>query len=231
MKAPLILSLMIITISLGAWSPKDKEVKRLLGQVRLQNKRQRLQNKRLMEQEKLQKENDDKFKELSENAAPQADQPYLYTCGYKNEMIYDDISSDITFDSLSTNYTNIVSPGSGLDISTGVFTSPTAGIFTVTYSVYREPAWVFGEETMYIRRNDVQIPESTSESWFFVESGGSAFGYDNIGRTIIISLEKGDLLDLYCDGCEDVAVHKLNFCISLNQQMETDMDEEVKDMK
>merc|ERR1711892_598229 len=82
------------------------------------------------------------------------DTPEVVYCGYRDYVLS---PSTITYDSMFYSRTN--QPTGGLDLATGVFTSPFPGTYTVTYSLYAsndhgEYVW------LYLYKNEVQIDES-----------------------------------------------------------------------
>merc|ERR1740128_673437 len=62
------------------------------------------------------------------------DPQYLFQCGYKEFKSYTSYDSPITYDSSFYSRTNLAT--GGLDLATGVFTSPFSGTYTVTFSLF-----------------------------------------------------------------------------------------------
>ena len=104
------------------------------------------------------------------------DPPYLSTCGARYPAFGNDTST-VTYWNLLSSSTN--TKGGGLDIETGIFTSPHPGIYTVTWSLYADDN--SGEDTVsiYLHKNGEMIKESRHDSF-------NAGGYQgDQGRKIV----------------------------------------------
>merc|ERR1711892_1481728 len=100
--------------------------------------------------------------------------PEVFYCGFQDSLFSPSI---ITYSSMFYSRTN--QPTGGLDLATGVFTSPFPGTYTVTYSLY---AYNYhGEEVvLYLYKNEVRIEESQHFSEYY--SGSSGFVNEQGGR-------------------------------------------------
>merc|ERR1711892_227450 len=138
------------------------------------------------------------------------DAPEVFYCGFQYGFQYGVSSpSNITYDSMFYSRTN--QPTGGLDLATGVFTSPFPGTYTVTYSLY---AWNNHDEYVFIflYKNEVQIDESQHYSSY---SGSSGQVRDQGGRTLILHLDMGETLSLrYTGGSGDL--ERIMFCATLS---------------
>jgi len=134
------------------------------------------------------------------------DPPYLSTCGARYPAFGNDTST-VTYWNLLSSSTN--TKGGGLDIETGIFTSPHPGIYTVTWSLYADDN--SGEDTVsiYLHKNGEMIKESRHDSF-------NAGGYqgDQGGRTLFLPLELGDTVSLNCHRC-NAGIVFTTFCVSL----------------
>merc|ERR1711915_762580 len=84
------------------------------------------------------------------------------------------------------------------DLASGVYTNGWPGTYTVTWDLYAgnndgDP-WL----EIYLKKNGEIIQES--EHWSYY-SGSSGVVLDQGGRTIILRMETGDELSLYCSDC------------------------------
>merc|ERR1711942_547031 len=107
-------------------------------------------------------------------------------------------------------YSSTNTEGGGLDISTGVFTAPHGGSYTVYWDT--SAGLDHGEDVrIYLQKNGENIKESKHLSYY---SGPSGRVGDQGGRTIIVYLGVGDTLQLYRDaGSGDI--FRTTFCVSL----------------
>merc|ERR1711935_743697 len=132
--------------------------------------------------------------------------PEVLYCGYQEHVFS---PSTITYSSLFYSRTN--QPTGGLDLATGVFTSPFPGTYTVTYSLYagNYP----GEEVyIYLYKNEVAIVESYHFSRY---GGSSGSAWEQGGRTLILHLDMGETLSLhYTYGTGEL--YRVMFCATLS---------------
>merc|ERR1712183_1188848 len=147
------------------------------------------------------KANDVSILKLEREVSFLKDPPWSFACGAHSES--NNIASQvISYTTLLYSSTNV--PGVGLDISTGVFTSGHPGSYTATWSLTAlDGAASAGHPvSLYLRKNGVNIDESLHKSR--TENGGV---WDQGGRTLVLHLDRGDTLDLYCKDCSDVINH------------------------
>ena len=119
--------------------------------------------------ESVLKENNDLKREISTLRNP----PYLHVCGGSKYNWIHSNSRIIDYTTLLYSSTN--TEGGGLDIATGVFTSPWPGSYTVTYSLI---TWNYQGEgifDIYLRKNSQIIVESLYASQF---SGQNEWAYE-----------------------------------------------------
>merc|ERR1712179_287434 len=139
--------------------------------------------------EALMSKTDDLEREVAILKAP----PFIHACGSHNDYVSAS-SGTIPFTSLLYSSTN--TEGGGLDITTGVFTAPWGGSYTVSWDT--SARLDYGEDVrMYLQKNGVNIQESLQWSDYG--------GYDNTmreqgGRTLVLYLAMGDTLQLYRNG-------------------------------
>jgi len=139
--------------------------------------------------------------------------PHLHVCGGSNDKWINSNSRIIDYSTLLYSSTN--TEGGGLDISTGVFTSPWPGSYTVTWSLMAKNFQGENAFLIRLRKNGKEIVESLHASEL---TGQSGYTYDQGGRTLITHLDTGDTLDLYCDRCDrgSAGVGWTSFCVSLS---------------
>merc|ERR1712142_741757 len=116
------------------------------------------------------------------------DPPHMHACGYKDS--YTNFAGIIAYSTLLYSSTN--TEGGGLDISTGLFTSPHPGSYTVTWGLHAAEGT--GKDVkIYLQHNGNNIEESLHQSYH----GGSGSISEQGGRTIVLHLDMGDTLALY----------------------------------
>merc|ERR1711970_1576996 len=106
------------------------------------------------------------------------------------------ISQTITYEKLLYSSTNV--EGAAMDISTGIFTSGWPGTYTVTWSLAADMDEGQPIMHIYLRMNGAKIRESLHSSFY---TGPSGYVRDQGGRTLVLHLERGDTLDLWCEDC------------------------------
>merc|ERR1711892_929651 len=105
--------------------------------------------------------------------------PEVFYCGFQDyvDRVYS--PSTIPYDSMFYSRTN--QPTGGLDLATGVFTSPFPGTYTVTYSLYaynEQDGYVI----IYLYKNEVQIDESEHYSYYDGLSGDATDQGGSVGE-------------------------------------------------
>merc|ERR1719320_2065284 len=116
--------------------------------------------------------------------------PYIHSCG-SHYGVLSGSSGTIPYTSLLYSSTN--TEGGGLDISTGVFTAPHGGSYTVYWDT--TAGLDSGENVdIFLQKNGESVKESEHYSSYYGNSGGV---WDQGGRTIIVYLGVGDALQLY----------------------------------
>ena len=150
------------------------------------------------------------IKELERSVSFLKNPPSTFSCGYHTGYEYF-VSNVISYTSLSYSSSNV--EGSGLDISSGIFTSGHPGTYTATWSLASINDAGDHYVQIHLRKNGSMIQESRHVSYY---TGSSGKTDDQGGRTLILHLERGDTLDLYCDNCS-AGVYDTTFCVSLSQ--------------
>merc|ERR1712115_735823 len=175
-------------MGLGETQGELKVTKEMLQEMK--EKMIELKNRLAIAEQKLMETGKD---EVFENEASiLGDTPYLHQCGFHSRAGF--VDSIMSFECLSYDVTN---QPTGLDWETGVFTCPYPGTYTVSWS------W----------KNEAQIHESFHQS-YFREEGATGVVADFGGKTILVGLEAGDTLDLYCINCA-ARLWNVQYCISL----------------
>ena len=139
------------------------------------------------------------------------DPPYTFACGsYFDDGLY--VSSQvIPYTKLFYSSTNV--EGAGLEIETGVFTAGHPGSYMVSWSTVFSDDYDEPNVDIYLRKNSQLIVESKTESYLIGASGRVG---DSGSKTLILHLERGETLDLYCDDCTS-GIYFTTFCVSLSQ--------------
>jgi len=133
---------------------------------------------------------------------------YFHACG-AHTTVFTNHEEVIPYQKLLIHSTNIA--GSSLDKDTGVFTNAHPGAYTVTWSLYSHDEAGDHLLGVYLRKNGKVMEESRHWSYY---TGPSGHVKDQGGRTLIISLDEGETLDLFCSNC-DAGVDDVTFCVSL----------------
>ena len=156
MESPImIVMLVLIGLVMGGTNEMFMEMREKMIEL---NDRVMIAEQKLLETKKLEKE-----------ILKLRDAPYLHQCGYSLDAGQGS-KFTITFDNLFYSSTN--TEGGGLDIMTGVFTSPWPGTYTVSWGLYAEDN--LGEDYVYIYlyKNGKVVQESLHVS---IVGGNSYF--------------------------------------------------------
>lgn len=138
------------------------------------------------------------------------DPPIVYYCGFNT--VYDSNSHVVPYSSpIFYSYSN--QETGGLEPSTGIFTAPVSGTFRVTYSNVAQTDPGKHDVEIYIQKNGASIPESYQYSRYTGPSGGVRSGG---GLSMLLHLDLGETVALYCDDCSAM-VSKILFCVNLEQ--------------
>merc|ERR1711942_267297 len=135
--------------------------------------------------------------------------PWTAACGFSDGTMA--VSETVPYNSLFFSSSNVA--GAGLDISTGMFTSGHSGTYTATWSLMASDGSQEPEVVLYLRRNSENIPESAHYSRY---AGSGGLVYDQGGRTLVLHLDVGDTLDLFCQDCS-AFIDDLTFCVTLTR--------------
>merc|ERR1712215_287638 len=135
--------------------------------------------------------------------------PYSFFCGYR--YVTSATSATITYNKLLYSSTSLPDSAT-LDINTGIFTSGWGGTYTVTWSGTAQDEAGDNFVRFYLRKNGEIISEAEHRSWYTGPSGRS----DMVGgRTLLVRLDRGDTLDLWCEDCSAEMVHTI-FCVTMS---------------
>merc|ERR1711915_1016136 len=97
------------------------------------------------------------------------------------------------------------------DLASGVYTNGWPGTYTVTWDLNADDGAGDHYVEIYLKKNGETIDESRHVSYYTGSSGDVS---DQGGRTMILRMETGDQLSLYCDNC-NAGVYDITFYISL----------------
>merc|ERR1719312_1941199 len=145
-----------------------------------------------------------KTNELERKIAILRSPPFLHACGSHNELLGAS-SGSIPYTSLLYSSTN--TEGGGLDISTGVFTAPCAGSYTVSWATSAK--MYHGQ--IFLQKNG----ENINQSLHYSDYGGNSVVAEQGGRTIVVYLGVGDTVQLFRGGGAGGIEHT-TFCVSLS---------------
>jgi len=133
--------------------------------------------------------------------------PFIHSCGSHSDWLS---GSYMTIPYTSLLYSSTNTEGGGLDITTGVFTAPHGGSYTVYWDTIA--ALNSGEDVQIVlQKNEETIDESRQDSQY---TGPSGSVRDQGGRTMVVYLAMGDTLQLYRD-YGNGSIVRTTFCVSL----------------
>merc|ERR1711892_208961 len=132
---------------------------------------------------------------------------YIHTCGSHDRSI-SSIGGTINYIYLLYSSTN--TEVGGLDISSGLFSSPHPGTYMVTWTLIAYNFYPDKAVIVSLRKNNEIIRESRTYS-------SNAHMYAQGGRSLFMHLDLGDTLDLYCEDCSEGVDH-ITFCVSLTTE-------------
>ena len=155
--------------------------------------------KRLTKNEEDLKAKDVSIQDLEREVSFLKDPPWTFACGAHYDLISIKDQA-ISYATLLYSSSNVA--GAGLDISTGVFTAGHPGSYTATWSLMASSGQ--GSLEVFLRKNGKIIQESCHHS----------FVTDQGGRTLVLHLDRGDTMDLWCKNCHS---WDTTFCVSLSQ--------------
>jgi len=165
-------------------------------------------NKRLQTFQEALQTKDTTIMKLEKEISYLKESPWIYACAA--QAYISTVAQTITYNNLISASTNIGGPG--LDVSTGVFTSGYPGDYTAAWSLRSDNDYHNDAVSIYLRKNGMSIAESYHWSQYGDSSGG--FVGDQGGRTLVLHLDRGDTLELYCQNCE-AGISYTTFCVSL----------------
>ena len=157
-----------------------------------------------------QKARDVNIRDLERDVSFLKDPPWTFACGAQY-YAFDTNTQTISYTTLLYSSTNVA--GAGLDISTGVFTAGHPGSYTATWNLMADNDAGEHIVDIYLRMNRKIIAESRYTS---VYTGPSGYATDQGGRTLVLHLDRGDTLDLYCEDCS-AGIRDTTFCVTLSQ--------------
>merc|ERR1711971_140108 len=156
-----------------------------------------------------------KFKSLTSSVQQQAAQiksvsTYGKWCGFQSG--WSTSNSIITYQSLKFARTNMGITGTPLNINTGVFTVPVAGVWRVTYSLFSR---VHSNED-----NQVYVYFNGNQLWESVHYTHSSSGTDfhSGGREVTVSAGNGDTIYLKT-GTMERHVETIYFCVAFENKI------------
>merc|ERR1711915_172599 len=134
--------------------------------------------------------------------------PHYHICVF---LLRTTVSSQtMSFEKVLFNECNMCD-NADFDLDTGVYKNGWPGIYTVTWDLYAKG--IDGKYvSIFLLKNGQRIDESRHFSQYY---GSNGFMWEQGGRSLILRLETGDTLSLYCDNCAAV-VKDISFCITLS---------------
>merc|ERR1711970_1157642 len=165
----------------------------------------------MLKTQELVNHNNAVIKKLDRDMSFLKDPPFTFFCASAGVTATGGVNlvdKTITYNNLLYSSTNV--DGADLDTSTGFFTAGWGGSYTVTWSLYAGVDAGENAILVYLRRNAEIIEESRHYSMYVGDNG---YIEDQGGRTLVLRLDRGDTLDLFCQDCSSY-VHYITFCIS-----------------
>eukprot|EP00092_Neocalanus_flemingeri_P056340 GFUD01066767.1.p1 GENE.GFUD01066767.1~~GFUD01066767.1.p1 ORF type:complete len:153 (-),score=27.67 GFUD01066767.1:101-559(-) len=115
------------------------------------------------------------------------------------------VQGPVTYDTVP------LSSGPGcISSSTGEYSAPNDGIYTLTYSLQANNNEGENGVAVWMRRNQRQL---IGTAHYSIYTGPSGYVDDQGGRTMLVQLTAGDKVDVYCQDCS-AAIIDVSFCIS-----------------
>merc|ERR1711936_243581 len=137
---------------------------------------------------------EDSIQKLVREVSFLKDPPYTFFCAadyYGTAGI-----GTIRYSTLLYSSTNI--PDAIMNLRQGRFTSGWGGTYTVTWSLVVDDTAGEQKVTIYLRKNGEDISDSSHQSQYTGPSGGVLV---QGGRTLLLRLERGDTVELWCENC------------------------------
>ena len=153
--------------------------------------------------------------------------PSYHICVFKGTT--DVISSNIAFEK-ELYFSCNSCENATFDLESGVYTNGWPGTYTVTWDLIAADDARDPYVAIYMKKNGQEILETehgskyTGSSGYVFDQGKLCFAsftecllklHFTGGRTMILRMETGDTLSLYCYDCS-AEVYRFTFCISLN---------------
>ena len=153
---------------------------------------------------------DDSIYKLERELSSLKNSSYSYACA-GHYSVLSTTRQVIPYSNLLYASSNVA--GAGLNITSGQFISGLAGSYTVTWSL--RAINDAGDHSVHInlRKNGQNIDESLHYSRY---TGPSGYAYDQGGRTLVLHLDEGDTMDLFCNECS-AGIDDVTICVSLSQ--------------
>jgi len=184
---------------------KDKQLKEGLIMITQKlNKKFEEKNNRLIEsQQKLVTKTD----QLIADVTSLKSSPVFHACAYHGYQTI--ISERITY-SKHLYWSRSNNQGT-LDLNTGVFTSGVSGTYTIAWNLRVGNDYNDNNVRIFLRKNGENIRESRHYSEY---TGLMGYSSDQGGRTLLVHLDSGETLDLFCEDCQ-AGVYGITVCVSL----------------
>jgi len=141
------------------------------------------------------------------------DPPKVFACGYQGEWRN---RSTIAYDSVFYEKNN--QKTGGLDTGRGVFTTPCAGTYTVTWSLHTSNYYQGGQQAvLYLYKNGVKVDESKHVSSLDRLGDDNEYKYrdDEGGRYLNLFLDQDDEISLRSYSGE-ASLYNIMFCVGLS---------------
>merc|ERR1711915_153615 len=151
----------------------------------------------------------------SENAELVEDISFLKNAPFYHLCVYQDFTNAewdvIKFDKELYMECNLCDEAN-FNLNTGVYNNGWPGTYTVSWNSWVEAFHGNSPTIIYLRKNGKIIDEARQYSYLNNDNGWLG---EQGGRTMLIRMDAGDTLDLFCYDCSD-EVHDITFTISLS---------------
>lgn len=154
------------------------------------------------------------IQELKRDINALKEPPWTFFCGAHPDIIGNKAQAITYQEDLLIASSNV--EGASLDTKTGLFTSGFPGSYTITWSLLASNNHNDSAVSIYLRKNGNRIQETWHYSWFDGDSLASGIVFDQGSRSVVLHLDRGDTLDLYCTDCS-AEIDTIMFCVSLSQ--------------
>merc|ERR1711992_93474 len=207
-------SMIVMLVTMGLAMGEMKATKETILEMKemmlsLKSRVAKVEQKLMETKDEMMKVEDEEM--IKNDVSILGDAPYLHQCSFHSRASF--VDSILSYECLFYDVTN---QPTGLAWETGVFTCPYSGTYTVTWALNSEDGTDDPSVETWLRKNEEQMNPSFHQSYFRQDESLAQVGLaDDMGeKTMLVGLEAGDTLDLFCVNC-GARIYRVSFCVSL----------------